>query len=152
MDARTSKNMRDQQFNDRVQHHAAGAYLVGQGREAEWHTFAGIASGLPVQRLVLDPFLNTSIARKSACPTSADYVGEGLAPEKFSRNPAGEFFTHMLNHFPSPRDCLEAELGSLPQLGQARPAAAGTGGGASVTSTRSRGKCSGRVYGPAGCG
>jgi hypothetical protein len=46
------ENMLLDTAKDRIEHHAAGADLVGQGGQAEWHAFPGVACGLPVERLV----------------------------------------------------------------------------------------------------
>jgi hypothetical protein len=51
------KDMRLDPPDQRLQHGAAGAHLVGQGREAERHAFPGISLGLAVQRLMLPELL-----------------------------------------------------------------------------------------------
>ena len=131
MNPPSTKHMRDQQLNDRVQHRAARPHLVGECGEAEWHTFSGIAFSLAVERLVLAEFLEHQHGQKAgAGPAAADNVEGCGRLRNLLAIPAGEFFTHMLDHFPGAGDRLQGLGHVLPQLGQARPAAAGAGGGA----------------------
>lgn len=53
MQALGGENVRFEALEERLQHRAAGADLVGQRRQAQLDPLAGIALGLPVQRLVL---------------------------------------------------------------------------------------------------
>ena len=63
----------------RRQHGAAGADLVGQGRQAERHALAGIALGLAVQRLMLPELLEQD-HRQQARPGPAARRSHGTAP------------------------------------------------------------------------
>lgn len=49
---------------DRLQRHRAGSDLVGERRQAEVDAFAGIALGLPVQRLMLPELLEEDDGQK----------------------------------------------------------------------------------------
>jgi hypothetical protein len=60
----------------RLQCDGAGAGPAGQRREAELHAFAGMAPGLPVQRLVLSELL------EEHCHVAA-FEAMGGVPEEF---------------------------------------------------------------------
>ena len=123
------QHMGPDQRMDRLQRHRAGADLVGQRREAEVDAFAGIALGLPVQRLMLPELLEEDRRQQ---------VRSGPAPRRGMEGrrrladllavPAGELLAHGLDHLPLAWHHLQRLGDVLAHLHDARRAAAAAGG------------------------
>ena len=73
------QDMGPDQGMERRQRRRAGADLVGQGGEAELDALAGVALGLPVQRLVLAELLEQH-HREQVRPGPAPRASGGRAP------------------------------------------------------------------------
>jgi hypothetical protein len=99
------------------QHGNACAHLVGQGRQAERHSFPCIAFGLAVQRLML-PVLLEQDHRQQARPGPAagDHVKGSWRLADLLTVAAGKLFADVLDHLPLPRDHLQRLGDVLAQL------------------------------------
>ena len=115
--------------DERLQHGAAGADLIGQRRQAQWHALAGIALGLTVQWLVLAVLLEQQ-HRKQARPGPATRrdVERRRRLADLLAVPAGHLLAHVLDHLPLARDHLQRLGDRLAELPQARATAARAGG------------------------
>ncbi len=115
-------------LEDRLKDNGAGADLVGQGREAEGHAFAGVALGLTVQRLMLAELLEQDHRQQvGAGPAARRHVeGRGRLGDRLAV-PAGELLADVLDHLPLARDHLQRLGDVLAQLGQASAAATAAG-------------------------
>ena len=118
------------QLVQRAQRKRARPHLVGQRREAELHTLAGVAFALAVQRLMLSVLLiddGGEQIRTRPAPwgrvVRRRRLGELLALA------AGELLAHRLNHLPLARNHLQRLRHVLAHLRQPlRPAACARGG------------------------
>src|SRR5476649_879530 len=58
-------------LDDRIQHKAGGAYLIGQGRQADRHALSRVPLGLEVQWLMLPILLEQDHGQQAGpCPAS----------------------------------------------------------------------------------
>ena len=107
-----------------------GPDLVGQGRDVEGDTLAGIALALPVQRLVAAVLLEQHHRQQPGAepPARDDVEGRGWLRDRLAV-PAGELLAHGLAHEPAARDDVEGLGDDLTDLGQAAATAAATGRG-----------------------
>ncbi len=110
------------------QHGAAGAYLIGQRRQAQGYALAGVALGLAVERLMLAVLLEQDHGQQAGPrPASGHDVErrrrllDGLAVA------ARELLAHMLDHFPLAGNDLQSLGDVLAQLRQACATTAGAG-------------------------
>ena len=140
--AKTWASIRLQQ---RFEHGAAGAHLVGQGRQAERHAFPGIALGLAIERLMLAELLEQDHRQQAgAGPAAGDHMERRRRLADLLAVPARELLADMLDHLPLARDHFQRLGDRLPQLAQpARRRSKGKSVGPG-TITRSRGRCSGK--------
>ena len=114
--------------DQRLQHRAAGADLVGQGGEAERHAFPGIAFGLAVQRLMLAELLEQDHRQEAgAGPAARDDMERRRRLADLLAVAARELLAHVLDHLPLPRDHLQRLGDVLAELGQAWPPQQGQG-------------------------
>ncbi len=113
----------------RRQHGAARADLVGQGRQAERHALPGVALGLAVERLMLPVLLEQDHRQQArAGPAARDHMERRRRLADLLAVAAGEFLADVLDHLPLPRDHLQRLGDVLAQLAQPRAAAALAGG------------------------
>ena len=134
----------DERSNKGSQHGSAGAHLVGQGRQADRHAFAGVAFGLAVQRLMLAELLEQrSWPAGSGPPSRAAMTWKGAGAwlivsqsrqVNFSRTCWITFHCRGMTSSVSVTSSPSLRSASPPQQLQA----VGPG-----TTTRSRGRCSG---------
>jgi hypothetical protein len=123
------EDMRFEPAEQRGQHSAAGPDLVGQGRQAERHTFPGIAFGLAVQRLMLPELLEQDHRQQARpSPAAGDHMERRRRLADLLAVAAGEFLAHVLDHLPLPRNALQRLGDVLAQLAQPRAATAQAGG------------------------
>ena len=114
---------------ERPQHRAAGANLVGQRREAQWHAFARVALGLAVEWLMLAVLLEQDHRQQAgAGPASGHDVERRRRLVDALAVPARELLAHVLDHLPLAGDDFQGLGHVLAQLRQACSAAAGAGG------------------------
>jgi hypothetical protein len=112
----------------RPQRRAAGADLVGQGRQAQGHALAGIALGLAVERLMLAVLLEQDHCQQAgAGPAARHDVERRRRLIDALAVAARELLPHMLDHLPLAGNHLQRLGDVLAQLGQAPAAAARTG-------------------------
>ena len=138
------QHMRRNQLVQRSQREGACTHLVGQRRDAERDNLPGVAFALAVQRLMLPVLLEHDGGEQVRTRPAARHhvirrrgLGELLAVA------TGELLAHRLNHLPLARNHLQ-------RLGQVfadprqplRPAARARR--RRGTTTRSRGRCSGK--------
>ena len=111
--------------DERRQHRAAGADLVGQGRQAERHALPGVAFGLAVERLMLPVLLEQDHRQQArAGPAAGDHMERRRRLADLLAVAAGELLADVLDHLPLPRDHLQRLGDILAQLAQPRAAAA----------------------------
>ena len=115
--------------DQRRQHRAAGAHLVGQGRQAERHALPGIAFGLAVQRLMLPELLEQDHRQQAGTgPAAGDHMERRRRLADLLAIAAGELLANVLDHLPLPRNDLQRLGDVLAQLAQPRAAAAQASG------------------------
>jgi hypothetical protein len=111
------EDMRLDATQDGLQHSAGGADLVGERRQAQGHTFACIAFGLPVQRLVLPELLEQQHGEQvGASPPARDDVERRRRLADPLAVPARHLLAHVLNHLPLAWDHLQRLGDRLAQL------------------------------------
>lgn len=125
------------------QHRAAGAHLIGQGREAEWHALPGIALGLSVQRLMLAELLEQHHGQQVGTrPAARNHVERRRCLAHLLASPAGNFsrtcwMTFQLRGITSSVSVISSPSLSSRALPQHRQL---LGAGSTI---RSRGRCAG---------
>ncbi len=113
----------------RRQRGGAGADLVGERRQAEIDALAGIAFGLPVQRLVLAELLEQDHGEQArAGPAARRRVERCRCLRDALAVAAGELLAHGLDHLPLARDHLQRLGDVLAHFNDALRAAAAAGG------------------------
>src|SRR4030081_1245873 len=121
----------DMRFNpseQRRQHRAAGADLIGQGRQTEGDTLLGVALGLAVQWLMLPVLLEQDHRQKAwTGPAPGGHMERRRGLADLLAIAAGELLADMLDHLPLPRDHLQRLGDVLAQFTQPRAAAAKAG-------------------------
>jgi hypothetical protein len=115
-------------FDQRVQRTERGgasAHLVGQRRQAQFDTLAGIALALPVQRLMLAELLKQNHRQQARTGEAArcDMERRRRLGDCFAL-PAGKPFANRLDHLPLAGDDLERLRHVFAKLRQFRRAAA----------------------------
>ena len=112
----------DMRFNtpeDRFEHRAAGANLVGQGRQAERQAFLGVAFGLAVERLMLPKLLEQDHREQArTSPAPCDHMEWRRSLADLLAVPASELLADMLDHFPLAWDGFQCLSDGLAQLAQ----------------------------------
>ncbi len=122
-------HMRLDQRMQRRQQLGHRAHLVGERGQAQIHAFAGIALGLPVQRLVLAELLEHDHGEQAgAGPAARDRVERGWRLADLLAVAAGELLADGLDHLPLPRDHLQRLGDVLAHLHDPVRPAACTGG------------------------
>jgi hypothetical protein len=113
----------------RLEHGAAGPYVVGQSRQTERHAFPGIAFGLAIERLMLAKLLEQD-HRQQAGPHQAarDYMERCRRLADLLAIPARELLADILDDLPLPRDRFQRLGDRLPKLAQPAPTAAKASG------------------------
>ena len=116
-------------LEDRVQHAAAGADLIGQRRQAQRYAFTGVALGLPVQWLMLAELLKHDHRQQTGTgPAARNDMEWRRRLADVLAIAARELLAHMLDNLPLAWDDLQRLGHILAELGQARSAAAGAAG------------------------
>ncbi len=128
MQALGGEHMGLQPPEDRLQHRATGADLIGQRRQAQIHALAGVALGLPVQRLMLTELLEQDHGEQAGPgPAARDHMERCRRLADGLTVTARELLTHVLDHLPLTGNDLQRLGDVLAELGEARTAAAGAG-------------------------
>ena len=119
----------DQQVK-RHQCRSAGANLIGQGREAEIYTLAGIAVALAIEWLMCAKLLEQHHRQEAGTkqPPGCHMEWRGWLRDRLTI-PAGELLPDSLDHLPLARHDLECLGDILAQLAQPIRPATGTGAG-----------------------
>jgi hypothetical protein len=105
-------------------------HLVGQRRQAELDALAGVALGLPVERLMLGELLEQDHRQQvRARPTARRRVEGSRRLRHPLAVPAGERLAHGLDHLPLARDHFQRLGHILAELHDPPGAAAAAGGG-----------------------
>ena len=131
MDAVCSQNVRLDELVDRHQRVSSGADLIGQGRDAERHAFAGKTLGLAVERLVLPILLEQEHGEEAGPgPSARSHVERCRGLCDLLAVPARKLLANRLDYLPGARAHLERLGDVFAELGEPVPAAgrAGTGG------------------------
>jgi len=111
--------------DQRRQYRAAAAYLISQGRQAEWHALPGIAFGLAVERLVLPELLEQDHRQQAGTgPTAGQHVERRRCLADPLAVATGELLADVLDHLPLSRNSLQRLGDVLAQFAQPRTAAA----------------------------
>ena len=129
---RSRQHMVRDQIMKRLQSRRAGAYLIGQRRQAEIDPFARVALPLSIQRLMLPVLLEENHCQQVRARPAAGCRVEGRRRLRYPLTvPARELLAHRLNHLPPARDHLQRLRHVLADFGQlVRPTArAGRGHG-----------------------
>jgi len=109
----------------RRQHGAAAAHLVGQGRQAQRHAFTGIAIGLTVERLMLPELLEQDHRQQAgAGPAAGQHMEWRRGLADLLAIAARELLADVLDHLPLPGNDLQCLGDVLAELAQPRAAAA----------------------------
>jgi hypothetical protein len=125
MQALGGENVRFDGLEDRLQHRAAGADLVGQGRQAQRDALTGIALGLPVERLMLAELLEQDHRQEAgAGPAARDHMERCRRLVDALAIAARELLADGLDHLPLTGDHLEGFGDVLADLAQVCAAAA----------------------------
>ena len=123
------EHVRADELVERAQKRGAAAHLVGQRRHAQIDAFAGVAFGLPIERLVLPILLEQDHGEQARSAEAArQHVERRRRLANLLAVPAGELLAHGLHHLPLPWHHLERLSDILAKLGEpARTAAAAAG-------------------------
>jgi len=108
VDPGCSHNVRLDQLVERHQRVRRSANLIGKGRDAKRHAFAGKALGLTVEWLVLPILLEQEHREKAGpSPSAWDHVKGSGGLRDLLAVPARKLLAHRLDHLPRARDHLE---------------------------------------------
>ena len=119
---------------------------LGHSRQRDRHAFERIALALPVQRLMLAKFLEHDHGQKTGTGPSPRYGMEGRRRlADLLAVPAAELLADRFDHLPLPGYALQRPVTSSPSLRRRVPPQQAQLAGGSIT-TRSRGRCSGKVW------
>jgi hypothetical protein len=122
--ALSSKNMRLDKPQHRVQRNAARPHGVRHRRQADRHAFPSIALGLPVQGLMLAELLEQDHGQQiGARPSPWDHMEGGRRLADLLTVLAGELLPYRFDHLPLARDRFQGPGHVFTQLAQSCAAA-----------------------------
>ena len=128
MDAGSGQYMGAQRFVERREDHRAGTDLVGQRRQAELDTLAGITLALAVDRLMLAVLLEQDHCQQvGAGPAAGHDVERCRRLANALAGSAGELLAHRLDYLPLSGHDLQRLGDVLADLGQSVRTTAGAG-------------------------